>query len=109
MRKILSFFILFIAIYSHQTKLIAYSSDPKLFISELVEDALTTLSNKNIDIKDKHIKIEEIATENVDIRALGLYTLGEKRKSLACRKIQMGWKKQFKQVFDRNRTSKSGT
>ena len=105
MRKILSFLILFIAIYGYQTQLTAYSSDPKLFISELVEDALTTLSDKNIDIKDKHIKIEEIATENVDIRALGLYTLGEKRKSLEAEQLNK-YQDLFKKYFLKSLTSR---
>ena len=60
----------------------AYNSDPKIFINEIVGEAITTLSNKNISIVDKHKKIEIIALQNVDIEALGMYTLGEVRKSL---------------------------
>lgn len=59
-----------------------YNSDPKIFIAELVEDALKTLSDKSIPQKEKNKFIKKIALENVDIRALGMYTLGETRKKL---------------------------
>ena len=58
-----------------------YSSDPEKFISELVEDAISKLSNKKISDEEKSDYIEKIALENVDINALGLYTIGEIRKS----------------------------
>ena len=57
-----------------------YSSDPEKFISELVEDAISKLSNKKISDEEKSDYIEKIALENVDINALGLYTIGEIRK-----------------------------
>ena len=58
-----------------------YSSDPKMFISELVGDAISKLSDKNLTEEEKNTFIEGMAIENVDINALGLYTLGELRKS----------------------------
>lgn len=61
---------------------VTYNSDPQIFISELVDDALKTLSDKSISSEKKFETIEKIALENVDIKALGMYTLGEKRKSL---------------------------
>ena len=64
------------------TSSFSYNSDPKTFINELVQDAIGTLSNKNVSLTDKNKKIEIIALENVDINALGLYTLGQIRKSL---------------------------
>ena len=64
------------------TSSFSYNSDPKTFINELVQDAIGTLSNKNVSLTDKNKKIEIIALENVDINALGLYTLGQVRKSL---------------------------
>tara|TARA_S200000501_G_C20500617_1_gene602456 strand:+ start:15 stop:617 length:603 start_codon:yes stop_codon:yes gene_type:complete len=62
---------------------VTYNSDPQIFISELVDDALKTLSDKSISSEKKFETIEKIALENVDIKALGLYTLGEIRKSLS--------------------------
>ena len=74
---ILVSFIFFLSI-SNATN---YSSDPEKFISELVEDAISKLSNKKISDEEKSDYIEKIALENVDIKALGLYTIGEIRKS----------------------------
>ncbi len=59
----------------------AYSPEPKNFVNELVNEAINILSDKNLNIDDKKKFIEKIAIENVDIPALGLYTLGELRKS----------------------------
>ena len=67
--------------------LFAYSSQPKLFISELVNDVVLILSEAGLSIKDKNQKIEEIAKKNVDIPALGLYTLGSVRKTLDDEKL----------------------
>ena len=61
--------------------LFAYSSDPKEFIQELVTDAIEKLSDKNLTNEEKAKFVEKVAIENVDINALGLYTLGELRKS----------------------------
>jgi len=79
MKKISIFITLFI-VFSHSI-LLAYSSDPQKFIFELVSDAINRLSDKNLNEKEKSEFIEQIALENVDINALGLYTLGELRKS----------------------------
>ena len=79
MKKI--FFCLISFILLSNNSLEAYSSNPKDFVNELVTDCLTNLSDKNLDKVQKANFIEEIALENVDINALGLYTLGELRKS----------------------------
>ena len=63
------------------SSLFAYSSDPKEFVQELVTDAIEKLSDKNLTDEEKVKFVEKIALENVDINALGLYTLGELRKS----------------------------
>lgn len=79
--KRLSFFFISTIIFLHTSFLHSYSSDPKNFIEELVNEAINTLSNKDLDKDVKSKLIEKIALENVDIDALGLYTLGELRKS----------------------------
>ena len=61
---------------------VTYNSEPKIFISELVADAIKTLSDKSETQENKKKKIEKIALENVDIKALGYYTLGSARKNL---------------------------
>ena len=79
MKKISVFLIS--AFFFFQTSLLAYSSDPKDFVKELVNEAIEKLSDKNIDDNEKIKFIEQVALDNVDINALGLYTLGELRKS----------------------------
>ena len=59
----------------------SYSSDPKDFVKELVSEAISKLSDKSLSDEEKAKFIEEVALDNVDIKALGLYTLGELRKS----------------------------
>ena len=78
MRILVYFFSLF---FSFQTVLYSYSSNPRDFINELVNDAITKLSDKELTKEQKISFIEKVAIENVDINALGLYTLGELRKS----------------------------
>ena len=80
------------------SSLLAYSSNPKEFINELVSDAIGKLSDKNLNQDQKSTFIENIASENVDINALGLYTLGELRKSSSKEDIknyQMSFRKYF--------------
>ena len=78
--KKLSIFLFILGLLSSQI-LKAYSPEPKNFVNELVNEAINILSDKNLNIEDKKNFIEKIALENVDIPALGLYTLGELRKS----------------------------
>ena len=80
--KRLFFLIILVFLTTNIANTLTYNSDPKIFISELVEDALKTLGDKNLSQEEKDKIIEEITKNNVDIRALGLYTLGEKRKTL---------------------------
>ncbi len=75
-------FIFFIFLVLNNNKLLAYSSEPKSFISELVTEAINVLSDKSLSDEKKTNVIALIAKENVDIKALGYYTLGSVRKSL---------------------------
>jgi len=80
------------------TPLFAYSSDSKEFVQELVTDAIEKLSDKNLTKDEKAKFVEKVAIENVDINALGLYTLGELRKSSNendLMKYQMAFEKYF--------------
>ncbi len=81
MKRFLSAIVIFL-ITTININSFAYNTDPKLFVEELVDDAIKTLSNKSISKADKNKKIEEIALANVDIDALGMYTLGDIRKTL---------------------------
>ena len=73
----ISFFLLFLS----NSYLHSYSSDPKEFVKELVNEAISKLADKNLTNVEKEQFIEKIALENVDIDALALYTLGELRKT----------------------------
>ena len=88
-----------------QSPLLSYSSNPKDFINELVNDALNKLADKNVSKEEKASFIEKIALDNVDINALGLYTLGELRKTSNEEDIS-NYKKTFKQYFLKSLTSR---
>jgi phospholipid transport system substrate-binding protein len=103
MKKINTYLISFFLIF--QSSLWAYSSDPKNFIDELVNDAISKLSDKNLTKEQKANFVEEIALENVDINALGLYTLGELRKSSSQDDISK-YQKSFQQYFLKSLTSR---
>ena len=77
-KKLIFLFSIFILF---QANLFSYSSNPKDFIKELVNDAITQLGDKSLNKEQKESFIEKVAIDNVDINALGLYTLGELRKS----------------------------
>ena len=87
------------------TKSFSYNSNPKAFIDELMDDAITTLSNKDISKADKNKKIETIALQNVDIEALGMYTLGQTRKSLDQANLKK-YKNLFEKYFLKSLTSR---
>ena len=88
-----------------QTSLLAYSSDPKQFINELINDAISNLSNKNLTLNEKEEFIKKISLENVNIDALGLYTLGELRKSSNENDI-LKYQNTFEKYFLKNLTSR---
>ena len=90
----ISFFLLFLS----NSYLHSYSSDPKEFITELVNEAISKLADKNLTKVEKEQFIEKIALENVDIDALALYTLGELRKTSGkqdVKKYQIVFEKYF--------------
>ena len=95
MKKIINA-LAFVVVSLITTSSFSYNSDPKIFITELVDDAIKTLSDKNVSITEKNKKIKIIALENVDIDALGMYTLGPIRKNLDKTTI-----KQYKSLFEK--------
>ena len=103
MRKF-AILIVFVLFY-FQSSLQAFSSNPKEFVSELVNESISTLSNKDLNKKQKEGIIANIALENVDIDALSLYTLGELRKSSKKDEI-LKYKKTFEQYFLKSLTSR---
>ena len=92
-------------IFFFQSPLFSYSSNPKDFVNELVIEAMTKLSDKNLNNLQKEAFVEEVALENVDINALGLYTLGELRKSASESDIS-DYQKSFEKYFLKSLTSR---
>ena len=88
-----------------QGSLLAYSSNPKEFVNELVREAIDKLADKNLNKEEKSVFIEKVALENVDINALGLYTLGELRKSSNENDISK-YQKLFEKYFLKSLTSR---
>ena len=82
MKKKLFFLLLVLFFNFSILTAVTYNSEPKIFIQELVDDAIKTLSDKSLTTEEKSIMIEKIAKENVDINAIGLYALGKIRKNL---------------------------
>ena len=82
-----------------------YATDPKIFIKELVSDAINKLSDKDISEEEKKNFIANVAIENVDINALGLYTLGELRKSTDKNSLE-NYQQAFERYFLKSLTSR---
>ena len=82
MKKAINVIVIIIAIlFLFKTELKAQNGDPKEFISQLIGNAKSILSS-NDDQEEKAKKLGDLALENVDIRALALYTLGPYRKEV---------------------------
>ena len=79
MKKI--FFIIIFFILGLTQESFAYSSDPKQFIQEIVDDAKKVLVDTNTkEFKTK--KLSAMALKTVDIRGVAYYSLGNYRKDL---------------------------
>ena len=77
---IIVFFVFFSIILPNKSN--AYSSDPKQFISEVVDKAKKILVKTNSqEFKTK--ELSKMAMETVDIQGIGYYTLGNYRKELS--------------------------
>ena len=82
MTKKFFFSLLIIFLYFSSAHSVTYNSEPKIFIQELVDDTIKTLSDTSLTIEEKHKFVEKVAKENVDIDGLSLYTLGKIRKDI---------------------------
>ena len=72
-----SFLILVLSLKSH----VSYSMAPDVFVQSTVNRASAILT-KNISKEDKMNELKLIAKDTVDIKGIGLYTLGSFRKNL---------------------------
>ena len=94
-RTLTSFLLLFLILAPAQSTAMAYSSDPEKFIGEIIDEAKLILSSQDSqEVKAK--KLSEIALKTVDIKGIGYYTLGSKRKELSPEEL-----KKYEEIFQK--------
>ena len=76
-----NFFFIIFFIFGLTQKSFAYSSDPKQFISEIVDEVKRILVATNTK-EFKTEKLSKIALKTVDIKGVAYYSLGNYRKKL---------------------------
>jgi len=76
-----NFFIIIFFIFGLTQKSFSYSSDPKQFIQEVVDEAKKILIATNTK-EFKTTKLSEMALRTVDIKGVAYYSLGKYRKEL---------------------------
>ena len=99
---IIVFFIFFTVVL--ENKSYAYSSDPKQFISEIVDEAKKILVESNSkEFKTKNLS--DLALKTVDIKGIGYYTLGNYRKKLSDEQMEK-YSSLFEKYFLKSFTSR---
>ena len=89
------FIIIFFSLLLFSSNGFAYSSDPKQFIAEIVDEAKKILVATNTkEVKEK--KLTEIALKTADIKGIGFYTLGKYRKGLTEEQL-----KKYSELFEK--------
>ena len=76
-----NFFIIIFVIFGLTQESFAYSSDPKQFIQEVVDEAKKILVETNTK-EFKTTNLSEMALRTVDIKGIAYYSLGNYRKGL---------------------------
>tara|TARA_B100000287_G_scaffold429325_1_gene482413 strand:+ start:705 stop:1307 length:603 start_codon:yes stop_codon:yes gene_type:complete len=94
-RTLTSFLLLFLILVPVQSTAMAYSSDPEKFIGEIIDEAKIILSSQDSQ-EAKAKKLSEIALKTVDIKGIGYYTLGSKRKELSPEEL-----KKYEEIFQK--------
>ena len=87
----------------------SYAEQPEEFIQSVADEATSILSEK-ISIEKKSEKLISLASESVDIKGIGYYTLGSVRKSLKeeeKNKYNLLFEKYFLKKFSSTLTSYS--
>ena len=88
-KKLLVFLVVFFS-----TTFNSFSIEPDIFVQSTVNRA-SKLLGEDITKKEKIEKLKVIAKETVDIKGIGFYTLGKKRKSLNEKE-----KKRYAELFE---------
>ena len=99
---IIVFFVVFSFILPNKSN--AYSSDPKQFITEIVDKAKKILADTNSQ-EYKTKKLSDMALETVDIKGIGYYSLGNYRKKLSDEQMEE-YLVLFKKYFLKSFTSR---
>jgi len=94
-KKILIFLTFVIIFFSNITKV--YSIEADIFIQSTVNRAAETLGG-NLSKKERIEKLKDIAKDTVDIRGIGLYSLGAYRKILSDEQLKK-YEELFKEYF----------
>tara|TARA_B100001093_G_scaffold478361_1_gene506463 strand:- start:28 stop:618 length:591 start_codon:yes stop_codon:yes gene_type:complete len=89
-KKLLIFFALFLSLTAN-----SFSVEPDIFVQSTVNRA-SKLLGENITKQNKIEKLKLIAKDTVDIRGIGFYTLGAKRKTLTDQE-----KKEYLRLFEK--------
>ena len=89
--------IFFIILISYFISNYSHSIEPDVFVQSTVNRASAILS-KNISKEEKINELKLIAKETVDIRGVGFYSLGSKRKNLS-NKQKITYSKLFENYF----------
>ena len=97
MRKINKFFLLTFIIISIFSTNYSYSIEPDVFIQSTVNRTAKALGT-NLTKEEKIDKLKEIASETVDVKGIGFYTLGNYRKSMSKDQIRL-YENLFEQYF----------
>ena len=90
-----NFFIIIFFVFGLTQKSFAYSSDPKQFIQEIVDEAKKVLVASNTK-EFKTQKLSEMAMKTVDIKGVAYYTLGNYRKKLSEEQL-----KEYLELFEK--------
>ena len=100
-RILISFLLICLVLFSFQAKSLAYSTDPEKFIEEIVDEAKLILKS-SVSKEEKAEKLSVIALKTVDVKGIGYYTLGKKRKEITpdqLKKYEELFQKYFLKTF----------
>ena len=95
MKKIITFAIFFIIIFSNINKVFSIEAD--VFIQSTVNRAAKTLSS-NLNKEERIKKLKNIAIETDDITGIGFYALGSHRKNITKENLNQ-YNKVFREYF----------
>ena len=95
-KRIISSFLVFCFLTtSLEINSYAYSTNPEEFITEIVDEAKSIL-NSSVSKEKKAEQLSIIALKTVDVKGIGYYTLGKKRKEISSDQL-----KEYEDLFEK--------